>query len=104
VAAFCAMEVLERVMAGSPVGALARSDILPVGVAANIAVALLGAIALRWLLRTADRVAEVAATGSAAPILPHRTLLLMLPEAPARRSHLELAAVPARGPPSPVCP
>jgi hypothetical protein len=103
VAAFCAMEVLERVMAGSPVGALARSDILPVGVVANIAVALLGAIALRWILRTADRVAEVAAGGSAAPILPRPTLLLPLPVAPARPSLLELAAVPARGPPSPVC-
>ena len=102
VAAFCSMEVLERVMAGSPVGALARSSVLPVGVAANVGVAMLGAIVLRWILRTADRVAE-AATGSAAPILSRRTLLMPLPAAPARPSLLELAAVPARGPPSPVC-
>jgi hypothetical protein len=95
--------MLERVMAGSPVGALARSDILPVGVVANVAVALLGAIALRWILRAADRVSEAAATGSVAPILPRPTLLLSLPAAPARPSLLELAAVPARGPPSPVC-
>ena len=103
VAAFCAMEVLERVMAGSPVVTLARGDILPVGVLANVAVALLGAVMLRWLLRASDRVAQVAATGSAAPILPRRTLLLTLPVVPARPSLLELAAVTARGPPSPVC-
>ena len=103
VAAFCAMEVLERVMAGSPVGALARSAVLPVGVAANVGIALLGAMLLRWLLRTADRVAEVAVTGSAAPILSRRTILVPLPAAPRRPSLLELAAVPARGPPSPVC-
>ena len=103
VAAFCAMEVLERVMAGSPVGALARSAILPVGVLANVGVALLGAIVLRRLLCTADRVAEVVATAAAAPILPRPTLLLPLPAAPARPSLLELATVAARGPPSPVC-
>jgi hypothetical protein len=103
VTAFCSMEVLERVMAGSPVGALARSSVLPVGVAANVGVAMLGAIVLRWILRTADRVAEAAATGSAAPILSRRTLRMPLPAAPARPSPLELAAVPARGPPSPVC-
>ncbi len=104
VAAFCAMEVLERVMAGSPVGALTHSAVLPVGVAANVGIALLGAVLLRWILRTADRVAEAAAARSAAPILPRRTLLVPLPATPARRSLLELAAVPARGPPlSPVC-
>jgi hypothetical protein len=103
IGAFLAMEVLERVMAGSPVGALARSTILPVGVAANVGVALLGAIVLRWILRTADRFADAAATGSGAPILPRPTLLLTLPAAPARPSPLERAAVPARGPPSPVC-
>ena len=103
VAAFLAMEVLERVLAGSPVGALARSAILPVGVVANVGVALLGAIVLRWILRTADRFAEVAATGSTAPVLHRPTLLLQLPVEPARPSLLELAAIPARGPPSPVC-
>ena len=104
VAAFCSMEVLERVMAGSPVGALARSAILPVGVLANVGVALLGAIALRWILRAADRVADAAEAGAAAAILPRPTLLLPLPVVPARLSLLELAAVPARGPPSPICP
>ena len=103
VAAFCAMEVLERVMAGSPVGTLAHSDILPVGVITNVGVALLGTLVLRWILRTADRVADAAVIGSAAAILPRPTLLLTLPAAPARPSLLTLAAVPARGPPSPVC-
>ena len=103
VAAFCAMEVLERVMAGSPVGALARSAILPVGVLANVGVALLGAIVLRWILRTADRVADVAATASAAPILPRPTLRLPEPVVPARSSLPWLAALSARGPPSPAC-
>jgi hypothetical protein len=104
VSAFVAMEVLERVVAGAPVGALFRGAILPVGVFANVGVALLGAIVLRWVLRAADRVADAAAAGSAAPVLRRPTLLLMLPVAPARPSLLELAAVPARGPPSPVCP
>jgi hypothetical protein len=104
VAAFCAMEVVERVMAGSPVVALTRSAILPVGVLANIAVAMLGAIMLRWILRAADRVAEAAGAGSAAPVLRRPTLLLKLPAGPARPSLLALAAVPARGPPSPICP
>jgi hypothetical protein len=103
VAAFCAMEVLERVVAGSHVGALAHGPILPVGVIANVGVAVIGAVALRWILRTADRVAETVAAGPAAPVLRRTTLLARLPKTPARPSLLARAAVPARGPPSPVC-
>jgi hypothetical protein len=59
---------------------------------------------LRWILRAADRVADAAEAGAAAAIFPRPTLLLPLPVVPARLSLLELAAVPARGPPSPICP
>jgi hypothetical protein len=104
VGAFVAMELLERVLAGSPVGALFRGGILPIGVVANVGVALMGAIVLRWILRSADRLAEAAASGSAAPFLRRPSLLLTLPETQARRFQLERAAVPARGPPSPACP
>jgi hypothetical protein len=103
VGAFVAMELLERVLAGSPVGALFRGGILPTGVLANVGVALMGAIVLRWILRSADRLAETV-SGSVVAVLRRPSLLLTLPETQARPFLLERAAVPARGPPSPVCP
>jgi hypothetical protein len=103
VAAFCAMEVLERVAAGSPVGDLVRGGILPIGVVANVAVALVGATVLRWLLRAADRVAEAIGARPATPALPRPALLLPVPDVRQHPSLLALAAVPARGPPSPAC-
>jgi hypothetical protein len=104
VVAFVAMELFERVLAGSSVGALFRGGILPVGVLANVGVALIGTIALRWVLRAADRVAETVTAATAAPVLHRPGLLLILPETQARPFLLERAAVPARGPPSPACP
>ncbi|MGZ8641247.1 MAG: hypothetical protein ACXWYF_07340, partial [Actinomycetota bacterium] len=65
VCAFVLLEVLERVTAGSPLAELVHTGILPIGIAAQVAIGHLAALAIRWLLRTADRVA--AAFGRAAP-------------------------------------
>jgi hypothetical protein len=100
VCAFVALEVLERVTAGSPLSDLIRSGILPIGVVAQITVGLLAASMIRWLLLTADRVA--AAMGRAAapprrdmprPLLPEPVFVPIFP-------HLSAAGV--RGPPSSV--
>ena len=104
VGAFFAMELLERVVAGSSVGDLVGGDILPIGVVANVGVALLGAAMLRWILRTADRVAQAIGTGPAAAAIRRTTLSIPLPHPSPRSSILTLAAAPARGPPSPVRP
>ncbi len=100
VCAFVALEVLERVTAGSPLPDLIRSGILPIGVVAQITIGFLAAFVIRWLLRTADRVA--AAMGRAAapprrdsprPPLPEPVFVPIFP-------HLSAAGV--RGPPSSV--
>ena len=57
VCAFIGMEVLERVTAGSPLSELIRTGILPIGVAAQVAIGILAAFVIRWLLLAADRVA-----------------------------------------------
>ena len=81
VCAFIGMEVLERVTAGSPLSELIRTGILPIGVAAQVAIGILAAFVIRWLLRAADRVAAALAA-AAAP--PRRDL--HAPAAPASRS------------------
>jgi len=100
VCAFVALEVLERVTAGSPLAELIRSGILPIGIAAQIAIGFLAGFVIRWLLRTADRVA--AALGRAAtpprrdvprPLLPRSVFI------PVDR---QLSAAGVRGPPSSV--
>jgi hypothetical protein len=53
---FVVMEVAERLSVGAPFGGLAHT--LPVGIAFQIALALVSAWFLRWLLRVADRVAD----------------------------------------------
>jgi len=92
--------VLERVTAGSPLAELIRSGILPIGIAAQIAIGFLAGFVIRWLLRTADRVA--AALGRAAtpprrdvprPSLPRSVFI------PVDR---QLSAAGVRGPPSSV--
>ena len=98
VCAFVAMEVLERVTAGSPLPELIRSGILPIGVAAQITIGFLAAFAIRWLLRAADRVAETLGLAAAPPRRDEPRPLLPEPVfAPVFR-HLSAAGV--RGPPS----
>jgi hypothetical protein len=100
VSAFVALEVLERLTAGSPLAELIHTGILPIGLAAQVGIGYIAAHVIRWLLRTADRVA--AAFGRPA-VPPRRTVPRpLLPEpvfVPAAR-HLSAAGV--RGPPSSV--
>ena len=104
IGAFVAMEVLERVVSGASITTLLRGDILPTGVVANVAVALIGALALRWILRAADRVAERVASGRPAASFPRRALRALAPVSFVRPSLVALACVPPRGPPSPFVP
>ena len=100
VCAFVAMEVLERVTAGSPLSELIRAGILPIGIAAQITIGFLAAFAIRWLLRTADRVAAALgrAAGSPRPDVPRP----LLPEPVFVPIFRHLSAAGVRGPPSPV--
>jgi hypothetical protein len=100
VCAFVLLEVLERATAGSSLADLIHTGILPIGVAAQVAIGYLAAQAIRWLLRAADRVA--AALGRAAVTSRRVVPRPLLPEpvfVPAGR-HLSAAGV--RGPPSSV--
>jgi hypothetical protein len=72
---FVVLEVAERVGAGASLGDLTRA--LPVGVVFQVTLALLSAGFLRWLLRVADRAADL---GSGTPFEP-----------PAASAPLELA-------------
>jgi hypothetical protein len=100
VCAFALLEVLERATAGSPLSELIHSDILPIGVAAQITIGLLAAFAIRWLLRTADRVA--AALGRAAAPPRREVPRPLLPEPVFVPVVQHLSAVGVRGPPSSV--
>ena len=53
VLAFVALEVCERALAGVPLGSMFQDHILPVGVAVQLAVALIGALGLVLLARAA---------------------------------------------------
>lgn len=103
VGAFAAMEVVERLVSGSPLGDFVRGGLLPVGAVANIAVALVGAVALRWILRAADRVAAAVPGGGVAPAVRRGTLAVRLPVTLSRPRHRTLGAIPVRGPPLLPC-
>ena len=100
VCAFVLLEVLERVTAGAPLAELIHTGILPVGIATQMAIGYVAAQAIRWLLRSADRVAA-ALKGGAYPFT--RTVTRPLPPelvfVPAGR---HLSATGVRGPPSSV--
>jgi hypothetical protein len=100
VSAFVLLEVLERVTAGSPLTELIHTDILPIGIAAQVGIGYVAALAIGWLLHTADRVAAVFGRAAAPPrrLVP-RPLQPELAFVPAGR-HLSAAGV--RGPPSSV--
>jgi hypothetical protein len=100
VCAFVLLEVLERVTAGAPLAELVHTGILPIGIAAQVAIGYIAAQAIRWLLRSADRVAAALAR----PAAPQRRadtrpLLPEVVSVPARRV---LSAAGVRGPPSTV--
>jgi hypothetical protein len=59
VGAFAAMEVVERIASGAPLAGLMHGGLLPIGLGIQVGVALVGAVAVRWLLRLADLVADL---------------------------------------------
>ena len=100
VCAFIAMEVLERVTAGSPLSELIRTGILPIGIASQVAIGILAAFVVRWLLRAADRVASALGHALPQPRRDGSSRVLPLPVFVPDFPHLSAAGV--RGPPSSV--
>jgi hypothetical protein len=100
VCAFIAMEVLERVTAGSPLSELIRTGVLPIGIAAQVAIGILAAFVVRSLLRAAHRVA--AALGHAAPHPRRDPSRRLLPQPVFVPVYPHLSAAGVRGPPSSV--
>jgi hypothetical protein len=95
---YLAVEVVERFGAGAPLGHMLEDDLLPIGVAVQVIVAIAGGILLRWLSRAAERLAGAFA-GSLRPVLPPAGVIALL----ARRQEnvTPLRALRVRGPPSP---
>jgi hypothetical protein len=100
VSAFVALEVLERLTAGSPLAELIHSGILPIGIAAQVGIAYLAARAIRLLIRTADRVADALGRAAAPPsrVAPGP----LQPEPVFVPAEFHLSAIGARGPPPSV--
>ena len=99
--AFVGMEVMERLAAGAGMDDLTSGGLLATGIGLNIVVALVGARALRSVLRLADRAAAVARSG--APVAPRRAVAGPVPprtsEPPPPPS---FRILPARAPPPAV--
>jgi hypothetical protein len=99
VVAFAGLEVLERLVAGAPLGDLIHEHLLVIGVAVQIAVALVGALALRWIASTAARIADLVPVRAA---LPRPALAAAVPATPdLHRVRLAASARSVRAPPSP---
>jgi hypothetical protein len=93
--AFTSMELLERLSAGASVGGVLHHGLLPVGIAVQAALAVVGAVAIRWLVRAAERVASIP---GATPVAGRRAIAVIIATlfAPPRPA---LAATGIRGPP-----
>ncbi len=99
VVAFAALEVVERSVAGAPLGDLVGDRVLAIGAAAQLGIAVMSALVVRLLGRGAARVGEIvrARTAAARPIAGTLAIASYAPWAPAR---VTLPADPIRGPPS----
>ena len=97
VAAFLTMEVVERVSSGAPLVDLMHHGLLPTGIAVQVAVALAGALAVRWLLRAAGRLQEILAQPAPLPAFAVVARLVATASTPAARPALASAGI--RGPP-----
>ena len=95
--AFLAMEVVERVSIGAPLADLMHHGLLPTGIAVQVAVALGGALAVCWLLRTVGRLQEILAQPAPTPAFAVVARLVATASAPAARP--AVATVGIRGPP-----
>lgn len=81
VTAFVFQEILERLVAGTPLGELVHDHVLSTGVVVQVAVALIGAAVLRWLGRASERI--VRAVVLARVVFPRIALAAALPTATA---------------------
>jgi hypothetical protein len=99
VVAFVGQEVVERLVAGAPLGDLVHQHVLAIGVVVQIGIGVLGALALRWLTRAAARIAGVSIPSRLA--LP-RPALAASPQAaggvPTRR--IAVSSLGVRAPPA----
>jgi hypothetical protein len=91
VAAFAGQEVLERLVARSPLTELAHDHVLVIGILVQVGVALIGATALRWLARLSARVAAATGDGFRPPMIGR----IPAPAAPSDRPY-RLAVAGAR--------
>jgi hypothetical protein len=98
VGAFVLLEVLERVTSGSPLAELARTGILPIGIAVQIGIGYVAGQVIRWLLRVADH--AVTAFGHGAGPWRRVVPLPAPPETVVARATRHLSAAGVRGPPS----
>lgn len=94
IAAFGAMETLERLTAGAPMRDLV--GLVPVGVAVQGVLAVAGALLIAWLLRAA---ASIEAALGTAPALPRSTELSLAIASCRPRTRLAVAGDGIRGPP-----
>ena len=98
VVAFGGQEVLERLVAGAPLGELADGPLLLVGVVVQIAVALVGAAALGWLARASARIAQTSIPAQAVLPGPPAVALVATSDRPLGR--VVVSARNVRAPPS----
>lgn len=98
VGAFMVQEVAERLLSGSGLHDLGQGHVLVVGVATQIAVAVAGAVLLRWLARASERLGEVLGSAIA---LPRPVPAFALPiSADLASARVEIASHGQRAPPS----
>jgi hypothetical protein len=95
IAAFGAMETLERLSAGAPMHDLV--GLMPVGIAVQAGLALLGGLLIAWLLRAAAFVESL--LGAAPGITRARVAAWLALTDPPPRARLAVAADGIRGPP-----
>jgi hypothetical protein len=99
VAAFVALEMVERLVAHATLADLSHQHLLAIGVLTQAVVASLGAAVLAWLTRATRHVAAVLRDSMARPRpRPRASFALVASAARSTASHV-LVADPIRGPP-----
>jgi hypothetical protein len=99
IGAFVALEILERVVAGAPLGDLMRDHLLVIGIVVQVMVSLAGAAILAWFARTSALI--VSATSGRPAALLRPILVQALPATPDHTlGRIVASARNVRGPPS----
>jgi hypothetical protein len=97
VSAFVAMEIAERLAAGSSEGPLLHGPILPAGIVVQTGIAALGAVLIHLVREAADRAESLL---GASPRLPRPASFWPSPPSSARPAHVAVPVAVGRGPPS----